>query len=90
MGLYTGMSIYWFLGIFSAENWRPATLTNIVFMGGLACGRIISLISDGIPSTAYVLGLLTELILMAWGINNLHKYSKEKHALWSKPHNTIN
>jgi Domain of unknown function (DUF4345) len=73
MGLYIGISIYWLWGIIHAENWQAATQSNIVFMGGLACGRIISLISDGMPSMAYLLGLLIELLLMIWGMNNLHQ-----------------
>jgi Domain of unknown function (DUF4345) len=73
MGLYVGISIYWLLGIIHVENWRAATQSNIVFMGGLACGRIIGLISDGMPSMAYLLGLLIELWLMMWGMYNLHR-----------------
>ena len=73
MGLYLGMAIYWLLGIFNPEHWQSATLTCTLFMGGLAAGRTISLIADGIPSAAYVLGLLAEVTLMLWGVFNLKK-----------------
>lgn len=49
MGLYLAMSSLWLIGIFNQKLWLTATITNIVFMAGLALGRIISLFSDGIP-----------------------------------------
>ncbi len=76
MGLYLGMAMYWLSGIYMPDNWRPATQTCVLFMGGLAAGRIISILTDGVPSTAYVLGLLVEVVLMGWGIFNLKKYAK--------------
>ncbi len=73
MGLYLGMAMYWLSGIYMPDNWRPATQTCVLVMGGLAAGRIISLLTDGVPSVAYVLGLLVEVGLMWWGIFNLRR-----------------
>ena len=74
MGLYLGMVVLWLIGIFKAAYWRIATICNIVFMFGLAFGRIISLVVDGIPSIAFSVGLALELILAVCGIINLNKY----------------
>jgi hypothetical protein len=72
MGLYIGMAIYWIIGIIKPSQWRNATLVNIIFMGGLAFGRIISFVIDGI-SIPYSKGLAIELFFMIWGMYNLSK-----------------
>ena len=59
-----------------ANHWRSATLTNILFMGGLAFGRILSLLFDGI-SAPFTKGLILELLFTFWGIYNLKKYGKQ-------------
>lgn len=71
MGLYLGLAIYWMVGVFKPEHWRNATLISTIFMGGLAFGRIISIIIDGIPSAPFSIGTALEIIFMIWGINNL-------------------
>ena len=73
MGLYLGMVILWVIGIFKPVYWRTATIANVAFMVGLATGRIISLIIDGIPSISFTVGLALELTLGLWGIINLKK-----------------
>lgn len=70
MGLYFGMAIYWIIGIVKPQHWRNATLINVIFMGGLAFGRIISFLLDGI-SIPYTKGFALEIILMIWGIYNI-------------------
>lgn len=74
MGLYTGMVALWVMGIFKPFLWRTATISNVFFMVGLASGRIISLLVDGVPSTSFSAGLALELALGLWGISNLNKY----------------
>ena len=74
MSLYLGMVALWLTGIFKAHFWRSATIANIFFMSGLASGRLISLVVDGIQSFFFCFGLVLELILALWGINNLKKY----------------
>jgi len=44
-------------------------------MGGLAAGRLISTILDGV-SPQYTLGMILELLMMGWGIYNL-KHEKD-------------
>ncbi|CAM1372362.1 DUF4345 domain-containing protein [Tenacibaculum xiamenense] len=70
MGLYLAFAGYWFYGIFNSDHWKYSTITNVLFMGGLAFGRLISTIFDGV-SLQYSLGLIGELILLLWGIYNL-------------------
>ncbi len=72
MGLYLGFAVYWIIGIRNPKHWRNATITNIIFMGGLAFGRVISTLVDGI-STPYSIGLVLEAIMMCWGWYNLKK-----------------
>jgi hypothetical protein len=74
MGLYLGMVILWVIGVFKPVHWRTATITNVFFMTGLASGRIISLVVDGVPSLAFSIGLALELTLALWGIRNLNRY----------------
>lgn len=74
MGLYLGMVVLWLIGIFKPFYWRAATISNVFFMIGLALGRIISLLVDGVPSIYFSAGLALELALGLWGIRNLNKY----------------
>jgi hypothetical protein len=74
MGLYLGMVILWVTGIFKPLYWRTATISNIIFMLGLAMGRILSLVIDEVPSVSFSIGLAVELILGLWGIIQLKKY----------------
>jgi len=76
MGLYLGMVVLWLIGIFKPSHWRIATISNVLFMSGLALGRIISLIMDGIPSLSFSIGLALELTLALWGIKNLNKFGE--------------
>ncbi|MBK8388829.1 MAG: DUF4345 domain-containing protein [Saprospiraceae bacterium] len=78
MGLYLALGVYWIMGIFKSEHWRGATITCTIFMGGLAVGRMISLIIDGIPSITFSIGMIVEIVFMVWGIFNL---KKETHDL---------
>ena len=70
LGLYLFMASYWFFGLLNSKHFKTATLVNILFMGGLAFGRILSTFLDGV-SIQFTQGLITELILAAWGIYNL-------------------
>jgi hypothetical protein len=74
MGLYIAMSVFWVIGIIKLRFWFAATLSNILFMAGLAFGRMVSIVLDGIPSTIFLIGLIVEIMLAAWGVINLKKY----------------
>ena len=61
MGLYLAMIVFWILGA-TRESLRFSALCSmVVFMGGLAVGRLLSLFFDGIPGTLLVIYLLLEL-----------------------------
>ncbi|MFK7749627.1 MAG: DUF4345 domain-containing protein [Kordia sp.] len=77
MGCYFALGIYWGYSVLFQKYWRGATLSVIFFMGGLAAGRILSMIVDGIPSTAFTVGTILELIFVVWGFLNLKFYAKE-------------
>ena len=77
MGLYLGMAAMWIIGIIKPKFWTTATLSNVIFMGGLACGRLLSLLLDGLPSMYFFIGLILELVLAFWGLMNLSKYSTD-------------
>jgi hypothetical protein len=74
MGLYMGMSALWITGIVKPQFWVTATMTNIAFMGGLAFGRIISIVTDGIPGIYFLVGFVAEFSLALWALRNLRKY----------------
>jgi len=62
MGLYLGMVTIWLLGAFKPSLTGPALVSCAVFMLGLAAGRILSLVLDGIPHWLLVVYTGLELI----------------------------
>jgi len=76
MGLYLAFSVLWILGILKSNYWYAATLSNMLFMLGLASGRIISLVIDGMGSKIFFIGAVGELTLAIYGIYQLKKQQK--------------
>ena len=74
MGLYIAFGLLFILGIFDSKFWKSATVATVFLMFGLASGRILSLFSDGIPSTLFCVGILGEIIL---GVYALYQYKKQ-------------
>lgn len=74
MGLYVAMVVLWITGVMKQEYWKLATITVVLFMGGLAIGRLLSIVLDGVPSIRFVIGTFAEFVLSFWGIWNLKKY----------------
>ena len=68
MGLYLGFSALWILGVFKSSYLKTALITNMIFMLGLGFGRVISIVSDGIPTFGYVFGTVAELFLGIYGL----------------------
>jgi|688.fasta_scaffold00793_20 hypothetical protein len=75
MGLYLALAFYWLYGVCNIAYWRQATLSNVIFIAGLAFGRIVSIIIDGWPSLAFSIGTFLEVMVVIWGVFNLKKYS---------------
>lgn len=53
MGLYLGMASFWAIAISSPQFSRAAVISVLCFMLGLALGRVLSLLVDGIASPVY-------------------------------------
>jgi hypothetical protein len=68
MGLYLGMIALWVLGAFWSKFTRAAVIAEIAFMFGLALGRVLSIILDGVPSVLLVGYTVVEIALGSWGI----------------------
>lgn len=62
MGLYLANAVFWLLAAFKPELRRPALWVLFLFMTGLAAGRVLSILVDGMPGTVLVLYLLAELV----------------------------
>ena len=71
MGLYFGMIVIWLLGASRRELRVPAMYCLVIFMLGLAGGRLLSLIVDGIPHWLLVVYLVLELTIGLIGLKLL-------------------
>jgi hypothetical protein len=63
MGLYLGMVVLWVWGAFKKQMTAPALISCAVFMLGLAAGRILSIIVDGMPHWLLVVYAVLEIVL---------------------------
>ena len=63
MGLYLGMVVFWLLGAFRPSMARPALAACVVFMLGLAAGRVLSFIVDGLPHWLLIVYAGLEIVL---------------------------
>jgi hypothetical protein len=63
MGLYFGMVVIWVWGAFNKQMTAPALVSCAVFMLGLAAGRILSFIIDGMPHWLLIVYAALEIVL---------------------------
>jgi hypothetical protein len=63
MGLYFGMIVIWLWGAFSIPMAGPALVSCAVFMLGLAAGRTLSFVLDGMPHWLLVVYTVIEVVL---------------------------
>lgn len=75
MGLYLAMVLFWCIGAFNTQLRQAAIYSLIIFMLGLAFGRIISLIVDGVPNSLLLIYLALELLLGVLGLLLVQKSS---------------
>lgn len=68
MGLYLGMIVLWVIGALRLDFTRPAVISEIFFMLGLAGGRLLSIAVDGVPSIPLIFYAIVEIVLGTWGI----------------------
>ncbi len=77
MGLYLAMACFWFVGAIRPSVARAAVLSEIVFMGGLGLGRLLSLLLDGWPGPILFAGLVAEFVLAGLGMFVLKNLLKD-------------
>ena len=63
MGLYLGMVVFWLYGAFRRSVAGAALAACAVFMLGLAAGRILSFIVDGMPHWLLIVYAALEIVL---------------------------
>ena len=70
MGLYFGMVVFWLMSAFKPALSGAALATCAVFMLGLAVGRILSFVLDGLPHWLLIVYAVLEIVLglMAVGL----------------------
>lgn len=68
MGLYFGMIVIWLWGAFSPSMAGPALVSCAVFMLGLAAGRTLSFVLDGMPHWLLIVYAVLEVVLGAIAI----------------------
>jgi len=73
MGLYLALIAFWIIGAFKAEVRQAALYSLVVFMLGLAAGRALSLLVDGMPHWLLVVYLALELVIGILGLRLLKK-----------------
>jgi hypothetical protein len=78
MVLYLALSTLFIMGIVNKKYWFTATITNVFLMGGLALGRILSLVLDGMPSPIFLWGTFGELVLAVFAFYQLKKWGRSE------------
>lgn len=73
MGLYFALVIFWIIGAYKTSLREAALYSLVVFMFGLAAGRILSLILDGVPDWLLLVYLVLELLFGALGLILINK-----------------
>ena len=63
MGLYFGMVVLWVWGAVKKQMTAPALVGCAIFMLGLAAGRILSFLLDGMPHWLLVVYAVLEIVL---------------------------
>lgn len=78
MGLYLACALFWIFGMIKPHFWKAATISQILFMGGIGFGRLLSLYLDGMGSILFALGCAGELVLSLFGFYQYFKFSSVK------------
>ena len=73
MGLYIGLGVFWALAS-RRTAWHSAGITSVIlFMAGLAGGRVLSMVVDGVPSLLLVVYFFVEVAMAVGGVYLLRK-----------------
>jgi hypothetical protein len=73
MGLYLAFAAFWIVGAYRLEVRQAAIYSLVVFMFGLAAGRALSLVVDGMAHWLLVVYLAVELVIGFLGWRLLKK-----------------
>ena len=73
MGLYLALSLFWIIGAINVQLRQSALYSLVVFMLGLAAGRVLSLIIDGMPHWLLFVYLVLEIFFGTIGASLLRK-----------------
>lgn len=68
MGVYLGLASFWGIAIYSPQFSRAAVISVICFMAGLALGRLLSLMVDGMASPLLLVYLGVEMVMAVLGL----------------------
>ena len=68
MGLYLALAAFWVVGAYRADLRQAALYSLVVFMLGLAAGRLLSVVVDGVPHRLLLASLAVELGLGLVGL----------------------
>ena len=78
MGLYISLVAFWIMGARYKSLQLPALWSLTIFMLGLAVGRLLSLVIDGLPYPPYVLYMLLEFLFAAVGYKFIHDLNQRQ------------
>jgi hypothetical protein len=78
MGLYLGMVVFWLCGAFRRSMESAALASCAVFMLGLAAGRLLSFILDGMPHWLLVVYAALEIALGLIAISLFRGHNAEE------------
>lgn len=73
MGLYLALALFWVIGAFKTHLRQAALWSLVVFMFGLAAGRGLSIILDGMPNWLLLGYFVLELIFGTVGLYLINK-----------------
>lgn len=73
-GLFVTFAALFCAGAVKAEFARPALLSLLAFMGGLAIGRIVSLMTDGIPHPVLIAMFIVEVFYACVAVRLLTRH----------------
>lgn len=73
MGLYLGFALFWLLGALRPWLTFTALISLVIFTTGLAAGRAVSFMMDGLPHGLLLMYFFGELLLAALGMHFLLK-----------------
>lgn len=77
MGLYLANVAFWVAGTMIGSLTRPALWSLLIFMGGLAAGRLVSVVVDGMPNFVLLFYLGAETAFAVLAAINLKKTTLE-------------